>query len=636
MTGSDILTLSNFIISSGIVLVAFSLLAYIATYNFANPVARAFCAMMTFVILVYAGDVVIPKVKSIEAALMWLRLQWLGIAFIPAAYLHFSDALLRTVNSLSLIRRWLVIGAYILGLLFCVLALLSDVLVYDGHFSEGLVYLAPGPIFPLFTCFFILAYGASLYSLYRARQKALTSTTRRRMTYLMVAFIGPGLGVFPYLLISKTAAIFSAPLVLFLSVVGNLTVALMLVVMAYTVAYYGVLTPDRVIKHRLIHYLLRGPFVGLCVIGVILLLSNVDQILGLPRDTVIVFAVVGLIVVLQISINKAKPFIDRIIYSRDKDEVAWIQELDERLLTTTDLQQFLESVLVALCEFMKVHWGFVGLIQGSNLMLEAKCGPLLQINEIFSGLDVSSLRETLSSDEGSIHLDEDLRVYNRGFWLIPLRSSGGDLLGILALDSPAEDTELTLEEVEVFKSLIHRVSVALEDRLLQQRVFEALRHIIPEIERIQRWRATPYSAPAQSPEVLADLSSPEYRKWVKEALAHYWGGPKLTKSPLIKLRIVEKAMKEYGGNPTKALRAVLREAIEALKPEGEYPDSSLEWLLYNILDMRFIQGKRPREIANRLAISESDLYRKQRIAIEQVTKILAEMERREAYADTGK
>jgi DNA-directed RNA polymerase specialized sigma subunit len=52
--------------------------------------------------------------------------------------------------------------------------------------------------------------------------------------------------------------------------------------------------------------------------------------------------------------------------------------------------------------------------------------------------------------------------------------------------------------------------------------------------------------------------------------------------------------------------------------------------LYNILELRFLQGKRIRDIADRLAISESDLYRKQRIAVEEVARQLALMEETES------
>jgi hypothetical protein len=74
------------------------------------------------------------------------------------------------------------------------------------------------------------------------------------------------------------------------------------------------------------------------------------------------------------------------------------------------------------------------------------------------------------------------------------------------------------------------------------------------------------------------------------------------------------------------MRAVLREAIERQRPAGERKLTATEWLLYNILDLRFVQGQRVRDIANRLAMSESDLYRKQRTAVAEVAKTLADME----------
>jgi hypothetical protein len=177
------------------------------------------------------------------------------------------------------------------------------------------------------------------------------------------------------------------------------------------------------------------------------------------------------------------------------------------------------------------------------------------------------------------------------------------------------------------------ITRALMDRQLQQRVFVALRRIIPDIDRIQQMRsAVPYPAQEsdESPvNVLLNPSpihSPEFEAWVKDALSHYWGGPKLTRSPLVQLRLVGDVLSHADDNPTKALRLVLGSAIEKLRPEGKQNFSAPEWLLYNILEMRFIQGRKVREIADRLAISESDLYRKQRVAIGQVARVLTEME----------
>ncbi|MBK9054496.1 MAG: hypothetical protein IPL78_27370 [Chloroflexi bacterium] len=86
-------------------------------------------------------------------------------------------------------------------------------------------------------------------------------------------------------------------------------------------------------------------------------------------------------------------------------------------------------------------------------------------------------------------------------------------------------------------------------------------------------------------------------------------------------------MDEHEGNPAKALQAVLLHAIEQQKPEGQRSLTTAEWILYNILEMKVIQGRRVRDVARRLAMSESDLYRKQRVAIENVAQTVVLMEK---------
>lgn len=103
----------------------------------------------------------------------------------------------------------------------------------------------------------------------------------------------------------------------------------------------------------------------------------------------------------------------------------------------------------------------------------------------------------------------------------------------------------------------------------------------------------------------------------------------MTTSPLLALNVVERAAQEHDGNAMKGLRAVLKLAIERLRPDGQRQMTAPEWILYNILELKFLQGHKVREIARRLAMSESDLYRKQRVAIEAVAQMLAEMEREE-------
>jgi hypothetical protein len=150
----------------------------------------------------------------------------------------------------------------------------------------------------------------------------------------------------------------------------------------------------------------------------------------------------------------------------------------------------------------------------------------------------------------------------------------------------------------------------------------------PEMTSLQRVSSRLEQA---SPEALGGLADdvamlPEYTSLVRDALTHFWGGPRLSDSPLLALRTVKRHIDESNLPPAKALQQVLRDAIETLKPAADASATSNEAILYNILDMRFIQGRKIRDIAQRLALSESDLYRKQRIAIEEVARYVSQME----------
>jgi hypothetical protein len=205
------------------------------------------------------------------------------------------------------------------------------------------------------------------------------------------------------------------------------------------------------------------------------------------------------------------------------------------------------------------------------------------------------------------------------------------LLGILGVQARADIPDLTEAEYPIFEQLVDQVASALEDRLLQQDVFASVEGLLPQVTALQRRRSAAAfgGTPALTGAAYLEsrlLSDPDFNTMVWDALSHYWGGPKLTKSPLVGLRIVQDALDENEGNPTKALRATLARAIEQQRPEGERNMTTAEWILYNILELKFVQGLRVRDVARRLAMSESDLYRKQRVAIENVARTISVME----------
>ncbi|HNS52353.1 MAG TPA: histidine kinase N-terminal 7TM domain-containing protein [Anaerolineae bacterium] len=622
ITGGLILT--NQVLAATIVLTSFSLLIYLLTHNIRSAVARAFCALLLFMLIVYVGDVALVEVKSQNAAVQWLRFQWIGIALVPAAYLDFSDALFRTTGARHRTTRAAIWASYLVSLVVLGLVYGTELVVTDGIYSPAGSHLAAGPLFWVFAAYFGIAVVWGAVNVRRARRRCLTSASRRRMTYLGLAFAAPALGAFPYLMLTGVAAIQPANGFRLLVLAGNIAVLLMLLLMAYSVAYFGALTPDRVVRHDLIHYMLRGPLVGAVLIFIMLAVPKVEQILGLPRDTVLIFAVVGFVVFLQLAINLAKPFIDRAIYRQDREEITWIQTLDRRLLTSADLDAFLENTLAALCDLLQVRTGFVAIQAGEQHRLERYVGDEAAVREFVAGHDLSALIASGPLDEL-----QPFAAAN-GFWLAPLTGQKSEsVLGVLGLEARSGAAELTAEEHGPVLALIDRAQEALEDRYLQESVFDTLKRILPEIELLHRWQDAAQFSGSPPVQALQDspIYAPEFQQWVRDALGHYWGGPKLSESPLLGLRLVRDLMREQQVGPAHAVRAVLTAAIERLRPAGEQKMTASEWLLYNIIDMKFIRGLRVQDIARRMAMSESDLYRKQRVAIAEVAKALLALER---------
>lgn len=626
----EILALANPILLSVNVIIGFSLFVYVFAHNFRSPVAQAYCALTAFVTLVYVVDLGLDRVVSREAAETWLRLQWAGIAFVPAAYLHFSHALLRTTGSTSRLRRLGVAGSYLLGFVSFLLAAFTDRIVQGLGAHDGIVHLLPGPLFWIFATYYVLASVSGWGNILRAEARCLTSTSRRRMAYLKWAFAAPSIGVFPYLLIPVTMRVLSPGFITALTLAGNMACGIMIVVIGYIVAYQGVLLPDRVIKHNLLHFLLRGPLVAILIVALMLTIPRVEEVLGLPRDTVLVVTVVAGVVLLELFVGVTKPAIDRLIYRRDRGEIAWIQSLDQRLLTSTDLEQILENTLISLCELLRVPSGFVVTLEDDRLSLRVFCGERGEAAQFLSQTTAPALIE----DFGASRHDEPLGagdfVVADGYWCLPLRArSDRAMLGILGVRYLGAKPEFGVEDLDAIHVLVHRAEMAVEDMRLQQRVFGVLSSLESEVDDIQQWRSLPRYAgvPAIESLEMRPWQSPGFDQVVKDALSHYWGGPKLSQSPLLKMRIVADRLAEMDNVPAKAVRGVLQQAIEMLKPDGERSLEANEWVVYNILDLRFVQGQRIRDIAQRMAMSESDYYRKQRVAIEQLAETLSQMER---------
>jgi len=618
-----ILILINTLIATGISVTSFSLLLYVLRYNWSSPVARAFIFIMAGTMIVFTGDALLSRVTSIGAAEGWLRFEWIGIALAPAAYLHFADEVLRTTNAVSKRRRRGVIAGYAAAIVFGAGALATDWVVHPGGVTSLVApRLSPGTLFPAYILYFTIAVGFGLRNIIVARNRCLTPTSRRRMTYLLLSSTAPALGVFPFLLILGQN---EGPIGIggwLVVIVGNALVGVMLVVMAFSVAFFGVLAPDRVVKRRLVRFLLQGPITAGGIVTVMLVFIRLETLLNLPTETLMTGAVVIAVVVFAVLIGSFQPLIDLLVFRQDRDELAYIRQVGERLLTTTDVQQFMENVLTSVCDLLRVRTAFIASRRTSGRWeMLAVIGAIPPAEALLTGIPVSAASG--SAAPWPYRAD--------GFQVWPLHSRGdGELIGALAIVTQDLPLTPTVDEQQRLNELTRQAAIALDDRRLQEDVFAAVEQILPEIDGIQRQRSTQryVGSPPQPPLDGMHAADSEFFAYVKDALSHMWGGPKLTASPMLRLAVVSQARHDYDDNAPKALRAVLADAIEQIRPDGPRSLTAAEWVLYNILEMRFVKGEKVRDIARKLAMSESDLYRKQRIAVEAVARVVAQMERR--------
>ncbi len=615
MTWQYFLVRVNDVLTAGVGATAFALVLYFLFYNRRSHVAQALSGLLICVLVVYVTDLLLTDISSPLRAVLLLRLQWLGIAFTPPFYLEFIRSIHMSVME-EHYPAWLRPLGFVLGGMVALLALGTDLLVNDVTVSAGAVHLRSGPLFYPFTLFFGTTLIWGIREMLVARDRCYTRAARRRMVYLLGGFVAPAVGVFPYLLLTGWPAALPGILLWILLIMGNVAIAGMLVLMAYSVAFIGALTPDRVVKHRLVRFLLRGPAAAMLAMVAFGAGLALEQALGLAAHTLSLIAFAITVIIAQLAVELGKPLLDLALYRTSQPEVARVQELSQRLLTTADIQQFLENVLAAICELLRSCGGFLAILEDGQLQ-----------SRIWCDLRVSSddLTEIPLTELVQIESQDRYVVWN-GYWVIPIRDKAGNqLLGMIGLHTPDVELPLQPDQDELLTDLLTQASAALEDLQLQQLIFNAFSPLLTELQDIQRRGGLlRYSGDAVIGFSLTE--SPELPDWVHSALSHYWGGPRLTENPLLNLEVVKRAALEHEGNAIKGLRAVLSEALEQLRPDGERKLTTPEWLLYNILEMKFLRGQKVREVAMRLALSESDLYRKQKIAIENLAQIIANME----------
>ena len=610
------------VIIAGVAVISFSLLIYVITFKLRDRVTWAFTLLLACIVIIFGADAFITTTYQQDELLRILRIQYIGLILLPTSFFFFSDALLTITGKPSRGKRRVVgYAAILVSILFCVF------LFNDTLFSEVNTANFPAPhiertiTHDYFSGFYVLMMVFSWYNFIRSLNRTSTKTSRRRMVYLITSAVGPALGSFPYLLYGSSFAANNTMVFWILSILAYIFVSFSIIGMTYTVSFFGFPWPDRVIKSRLFKWIMRGPITASLALGVTTLTSRLGTQFNINVSSLIVLGMVATIVLFEYFVTIFSPIWERLFFNgTDREELNKIRMLEDRLLTKNDLEQFLELILATLCDRLQIDGALLIENRDSESALNVIVGDL---SNHFIEENRSVINDLRKKDKF-----EEIEIYQEKI-IIPIvdeSSSDTVLLGFIATNQ-FDPIELDNEERIALRKLTDRAAAALQDRKNQDSLFLSLEILTPQVTAIQSILA---SSRFNKKRILNGLNISDlkdFEKWVKDALNHFFGGPKLSQSPLIQLSSVQKRIREKEESSIKALRGILREAIACLRPAGDRQYTN-EWILFNILDLKFLEGWKVKDLSRRLALSEADFYRKQRIAISTVAEQIITLEKK--------
>ena len=611
----------NDVIIAGVAIISFSLFIYVLTFDLHDRVTRTFTLLLTCIVIIFGADAFVTTTFRQDELLLILRIQYIGLIFLPTTYFLFSDALLMITGKPSMGKRrttgYISIG---ISIIFFVM-LMVGVLFSEVNVNNPPIPFIERTIFQdYFISFFILAMALSWYNFLRSLNRTSTRTSRRRMVYLITSAIGPALGSFPYLLYGSEFAANNAAFFWLLSILAYLFVAFSVIGMTYTVSFFGFPWPDRVIKSRLFRWIMRGPFTASMALSVTTIISRIGKQNKLDVSSLVVLGMVATIVLIEFFITIFAPIWERLFFNgSDREELEKIRILEDRLLTKNDLEQFLELILATLCDRLQIN--------GALLVENREGKSAINVHVGESKFNIIEEKNSVIYFFNNRNGLEEIEIYKEKI-IIPIidngPSSGGNLLGFIATEIFEIDS-LDEEKKVALRKLTNRAAAALKDRTFQDTLFNSLEILTPQVTEIQSILASSRFNRKRIINGVHISDTREFEKWVKEALTHFFGGPRLSQNPLLQLSSVQNRIHEKGESSITALREVLKEAINRLRPTGDRQYTN-DWIMFNILDLKFIEGWKVKDLARRLSLSEADFYRKQRVAISSVSEQIMVLE----------
>ena len=119
---------------------------------------------------------------------------------------------------------------------------------------------------------------------------------------------------------------------------------------------------------------------------------------------------------------------------------------------------------------------------------------------------------------------------------------------------------------------------------------------------------------------LPRINRADFSKWLHDVYTHLYDSPYLQEHPLSLLLVNGDIVDPL--QRSQALRRVLLDAIQQIRPAAGVPAQSPDWRTYHILELRYLEGLSPVEAMEQMGLSKSQFFRDQARALELLTELL--------------
>ena len=612
------------VLTAAVAMAAFSVFLFSLQFmRRKQKLAFTLVPLLLCVTVIYSADALETIAEGHDAKLMWQLIHWTGFVILPSVSLYFARVLLELTGK-ELSRPVRIMSGVNIALSLVFVGLLWSEKLFSGIrvITNIGTTMEHSELTFWFWIYFALNLAGILWALRSAYSRTRTQASRRRMIYLIAGLLGIIVGTFPLLLFGSGLLISQYPIIFWtLSVLGNAVVTVMVILLGYASANFSVPWSDRFTRLRLIEWMLRGPVTASLTLWVVTMINRSGDMLGLNIAGLSTLAAVVSIIVFEYLIGVVMPYIERgSLVGLGPEDYAIYNEFKGMMVFKPELETYLEALTGALCDRFQARDGFFAVVDENG-----KFDPVIRTGES-SWTDLSEklqmLPEYFAEQRNTAFQDEIGMIF-------PLYNHDEQIdtfLGVIGFADIIPD-RLSGDYAQILEDAMEKARTVLWQRRYLTTAYQVLRSRTDPSASGGFRRGSVLDQNA----LLEDSGAAELDQvsvWVKDALTHYWGGPKLTDNPLLQWKIVRKTASEMNDNEVNALRSVLKTALDQLKPDGERSSGS-EWTFYNLIDYKFFEKQKVRDAARRLSMSEPDFYRKQKTAVEELAKVIMRMEQSE-------